>query len=332
MRRDWTHGGAIDRMQAQFPDAPSPWIDLSTGINPWPYRDPDHDQAVFNRLPTRAAYDACRDAMAAAIGAPPESLCLAPGSELLIRTLPRLLSPSRVAVLSPTYGDHAEVWRAAKCEVLEREDPLACAEEVDMIVLCNPNNPDGQTFAPDALRTALAILAQKRGWLIVDEAYADLRPNLSLAAAGGTDGLIILRSFGKFYGLAGLRLGAMIAPPRLCEQMTDQLGAWPVSSGALEIGARAYRDIGWQSRTRATLTEMRILLDQVLTTHGIEIVGGTDLFRLVRPGDAPALWQRLAEAGIYVRRFDALPGHLRIGLPANEIQLARLNEALSLSG
>jgi len=331
MQRDWTHGGAIDRMQAQFPHAPTPWIDLSTGINPWPYRNPNLDETVFDRLPTHANSIACRDAMAAAIGAPPDSLCLAPGSELLIRTLPRLFSPGRVAVLSPTYGDHADVWRAAAREVIASQDPLTCADQVDAIVLCNPNNPDGRVFAPDALRAAHSTLTRKGGWLIVDEAYADLCPELSLAAAGGSDGLIILRSFGKFYGLAGLRLGAMIAPPRVCEQMVRELGAWPVSSGALEIGARAYRDTAWQVRTRATLAEMRGLLDQVLATNGIEIIGGTDLFRFVRPGDAVTTWQRLAEVGIYVRRFDALPGHLRIGLPADAIQLARLNEALSFS-
>ena len=330
MRHDTTHGGALDRIQAQFPDAPHPWIDLSTGINPWSYRGFTLDEAAFDRLPTESAYVACRDAMAEAFKAPARSVILSPGSELLIRLLPGWLTPHRVAVFSPTYGDHAEVWQQAGCEVIETDAPLAHADEVDLVVLCNPNNPDGRIFAREDMLTACDRLASKGGWLIVDEAYGDLTPDLSLTSQGGRDGLIILRSFGKFFGLPGIRLGALIAPPVLVAQASQQLGAWPVSSGALEMGAAAYRDHIWHNDTRARLQLGRAMLDRVLEENGVYVVGGTDLFRHVRVEDAERTWLHLARAGIYVRRFDAVPRHLRIGLPADEIALARLNEALSL--
>ena len=332
MQRNWTHGGALDRMQDAFPDAPSPWIDLSTGINPWPYRSAASDEGIFDRLPTDAAYGECRAAMAAAFQAPQANICLAPGSELLIRLLPHHLACTRVAILTPTYGDHAEVWRRAGCDVVETPDPLFLAGEVDAVVVGNPNNPDGGAFARDQLQAARSRLAARGGWLIVDEAYADLQPDMSMAPGGGADALIVLRSFGKFFGLPGLRLGAMIAPDEISARMSEQLGAWPVSNAALEIGAGAYRDLDWQARTRQALQQARMLLDQVLISNKIEIESGTDLFRFVNVDDAQAVWQHLAEAGISVRRFDALPGKLRIGLPADEIQLARLNEALSLLG
>ncbi|NQY97248.1 MAG: threonine-phosphate decarboxylase [Henriciella sp.] len=330
MPSEGPHGGAIDRMRRLFPAAQTPWIDLSTGINPWPYRVAETDPAMFDQLPTQSEYNACRNAMAKAIGAPRDSICLAPGSELLIRLLPQFISPKRVVILTPTYGDHLDVWRKAPCRVIETDTPLAQIDQSDAVIVCNPNNPNGQIFQPERLREAHAKLAEKSGWLIIDEAYADLSPDLSLARQGGEDGLIILRSFGKFYGLAGLRLGALVAPPWLLARMTEQLGVWPVSSGALKIGAEAYADRAWQESTRTTLKHMRRLLDEVLSAHKLEIVGGTDLFCLVCVEHAPEIWRGLAEAGIYVRRFDSLPEHLRIGLPKGENQLARLNEALSL--
>ncbi len=332
MQRNWTHGGALDRMQDAFPNAPSPWIDLSTGINPWPYRSAASDEGVYDRLPTNAAYDECQAAIAAAFQAPQANTCLAPGSELLIRLLPHHLASTRVAILTPTYGDHAEVWRRAGCDVVETPDPLSLAGEVDAVIICNPNNPDGRVFDRDSLHAARSRLAARGGWLIVDEAYGDLHRDMIMAPGGGAEGLIVLRSFGKFFGLPGLRLGAMIAPDEISARMSEQLGAWPISSAALEIGTRAYRDRAWQDRTRRALQQARMLLDQVLISNQIEIEGGTDLFRFVNVDNAQAVWHHLAVAGIYVRRFDALPGKLRIGLPADEIQLARLNEALSLLG
>ena len=162
MRPDGDHGGALDRMQAAFPDAPEAWIDLSTGINPWPYRGWSPQPEAYDHLPLQAAYSTCRNAWADMLKATRNTVCLSPGSELLIRMLPIWLAPRRVAVLSPTYGDHAAVWRRAGCAVIESPDPLALADQVDLIALCNPNNPDGRTFAPEILLCSPRRTGKKR--------------------------------------------------------------------------------------------------------------------------------------------------------------------------
>ncbi len=329
MMQDGQHGGALDLMRAAFPSAPEPWIDLSTGINPWSYPFRDIPDAAYRHLPVRDAYDSCRSAMAKALRAPAESLLLAPGSELLIRLLPKVINPRRAAILTPMYGDHVEAWRRARCDIIETEDPLGLADQVDAVVVCNPNNPDGRRFAPDSLLRTAERLARRGGWLIVDEAYADLDPSLSLAPHGGKDGLIVLRSFGKFYGLAGVRLGALLAPEALRSEMQHLLGVWPVSGPALHIGKQACRDEAWQREMRSRLADARVRLDRILHAAGLKVVGGTDLFRLVETENATRLWEHLAHHGIYVRRFDWSDRLVRIGLPETDAAETRLSAGLT---
>ena len=332
MVRDWQHGGALDLMKVEFPHAPRPWIDLSTGINPWPFHITGLSTDVYARLPTQEASSNCADALSENTRAPRANICLAAGSELLIRLLPHFLPCRRIAILSPTYGDYSDVWRNAEREVLETDDPLSLAGSVDAVILCNPNNPNGRQFTVDSLLKARRTLADREGWLIVDEAYCDLTPELSLAPYGGSDGLIILRSFGKFYGLPGLRLGALIAPNDLVASVSRQLGAWPVSSGALEIAARAFRDQIWQTETRSRLQTARRELDRTLISNGLNVIGGTDLFRFVQVENAHMVWRHLAQAGIYVRHFETIPDHLRIGVPKDDSERSRLEQVLSLLG
>ena len=329
MSFDLIHGGALDGMRAAYPQACAPWIDLSTGINPWPYPETSVSEAALTHLPTRAMYETCQQNMAKAINADPDALLLAPGSELLIRLLPDVIGLRRVAILSPTYGDHAAVWRRAGAEVIETNNPLNLADHVDAVVVTHPNNPDGRLFDIEALEAARSVLAAHGGWLIMDEAYADLTPAQSFAFRGGSDGLIILRSFGKFFGLAGLRLGALIAPRTVRTTMADRLGVWPVSGAALEIGARAYADALWQSQTRTTLTDASARLDAILRKAGLNPVSSATLFRYVEIADAHSVFERLARNGVYVRRFDWSTTHLRIGLPATQDAEHRLAAALS---
>ena len=327
MNDDLEHGGALDRLRHRFPDAPQPWLDLSTGINPWPYPHTDCSPSVFKHLPRQEEFAVCREAMAQAFNAPIDNLLVAPGSELLIRLLPTVLRPRTVAVLDPSYGDHGKAWRAAGVAVTDCANPLDSATDADVLVLCNPNNPDGQQFDPDALDALRARLARRGAWLIVDEAYADLNEAQSCAPLAGSGGLIVLRSFGKFYGLAGLRLGALLAPSAILQAMADRLGVWPVSGPALAIGARAYSDRAWQVQTRQRLPAAAAALDAVLFEAGHPACGGTALFRYLHCPDAHALWERLARAGIYTRRFAWSREHLRIGLPGSDAALARLAAA-----
>lgn len=325
---DLEHGGAIDAMREHFPDAPAPWVDLSTGINPFAYPLLRASTETFSALPRRDSVGRCRRAMARAWSAQEQYVLPAPGSELLIRLLPTILGLHSVAVLQPGYGDHAHSWRSAGCEVIEDRNPLRYACEADAVVLCHPNNPDGRRFPRDDLLDARERLAERAGWLIIDEAYADLYPEISLAGEAGKPGLVILRSFGKFYGLAGLRLGALLAPPPVLEAMTMRLGMWSVSGIALETGARAYADVEWQEDMRRRLARARKNLDAIFGGCGFEAVQGTDLFAFLRLNRAAALWRYLAERGIYVRRFPWSESCLRIGLPGTSEASERLRDAL----
>jgi cobalamin biosynthetic protein CobC len=279
-------------------------------------------------LPDADLCEACRAAIAQAYGATASAVLPGPGSEALIRLLPLLIPVRSVALLHPSYGDHGQVWRASGATVEALDEPLTRAGLVDALVIVNPNNPDGRTCEPSTLLAAHAAQAASGGWLIVDEAFADLHPALSLASRAGAPGLVILRSFGKFYGLAGLRLGALLGPPALLSAAADRLGSWAVSGPALAIAAQAYSDQAWATRTRARLADARAALDQLLGESGLKVLGGTDLFRFVESAHATALWRRLGEAGVAVRRFGWSETRLRIGLPANDAEVARLASAL----
>lgn len=330
MSEDLRHGGALDRVAIRFPAAPLPWIDLSTGINPWAWPVDRVDPDSLHRLPTHGDMDRCRTAMAEAFAAPASALTLVPGTEVAIRLLPQILDARRVAVLSPSYGDHAETWNAAGAELVATADPLNHADNADVVVLCNPNNPDGRCFDAGVLADARERLARRGGWLIVDEAYADLDPARSLAPLAGLPGLVILRSTGKFFGLPGLRLGAVLGPPALAAALERLLGVWRISGPALAIGTQAYADFNWQQSMRERLAAARARLDASFEAGGRRVVGGTDLFRYVEVNDAHATWRHLCEHGIYTRRFDWTRSHLRVGLPGTPEAEARLASALSL--
>ncbi|CEJ12935.1 Threonine-phosphate decarboxylase [bacterium YEK0313] len=321
------HGGDIGAARLLFPDAPEPWIDLSTGINPYSYPLPDIPASAWQRLPARAEETALLAAARAAYRVPAEAgIVAAPGTQILIELLP-LLAPGagRVAVVGPTYGEHARTWRKAGHAVEEIADPAAAAG-APVVVIANPNNPDGRIM-PSARLTALGRdLAACGGLLIVDEAFADFDGDASLVPLL-PPATVILRSFGKTYGLAGVRLGFAIAEPALAQILADRLGPWAVAGPALHVGARALGDPAWLQAAARERAADAVRLDGLLGRAG-RVAGGTSLFRLLETAEAPALFDRLGRAGIYVRRFQDQPHRLRFGLPAGEPAWARLDAAL----
>jgi cobalamin biosynthetic protein CobC len=326
---DLVHGGALDAMRRAFPDAPEPWVDLSTGINPRPYPLDAITGADWTRLPTIEARRTCAHAMATAFGADVAAILPVPGSEIAIRLLPLVLGAASVAIVSPTYGDHARAWTAAGRTVVAVPTLEAALDtRAGAIVLCNPNNPDGRTVSPDMVCAAADVQAARGGWMVVDEAFAEVASDLSIAARAGMDGLVVLRSFGKFYGLAGLRLAALLGSAGTLDAMAMLLGGWSVSGPALKLGSVAYADEDWRRETLDRLARETAALDAVLAGNGLTVAGGTPLFRFVAVGDAHRRWAVLAAAGIYVRRFADPPDRLRIGLPAGPAALARLAAAL----
>ncbi len=315
------HGGMLAQARLLFPHAPEPFIDLSTGINPVAYPLQPFAPEAFTRLPEAADIAALERVAAAAFGVPDSACVLAgPGTQIFISLLPRLIGKRRVSVLSPTYSEHALAWRSAGCEVLESAS-LDVIAEADIAVVCNPNNPDGRVIARADLAALADIMARKGGMLVVDEAFADLEPAVSIADHAGLSGLIILRSFGKWSGLAGLRLGFVLGESALMAVLRNALGPWCVSGPALAAGIQALPDRAWRAEASVRLARDAARLDTALLAHGMTLVGGTRLFRLYEGEDAQKLWQRLGGAGILTRRFDYAPKWLRLGIPAGKIAI-----------
>ena len=324
-----THGGRLGEARRLFPDAPEPFLDLSTGINPVAYPLPPLPTELFTRLPEPEQVAALGADAARAYGvARGEMVVAAPGTQILIDLLARLRPLSPVRVLGPTYSEYARAWTGAGCQVEYVTDAGAlCGATV--AVVCNPNNPDGRRLSRAWLLGLADHLAARSGVLVVDEAFADLEGEaLSLAPALPHPAIVILRSFGKTYGLAGLRLGFALAAPEGANAIREALGPWAVSGPAIAIGRRALGDTAWLAATAARLARDARRLDACLTGAGLRVLGGTVLFRLAEMDDASSVFVRLGRAGIFVRRFGDHPGWLRFGVPSRDRDIERIGLVL----
>ena len=240
MKSSLRHGGDLGAATEKFGTPPDGWLDLSTGINPTPYPVGMLPAAVWQRLPIRDDVTKLDAAARTYYGTPDNTaLVAAPGTQAIIQLLPSLRATGTVAIIGPTYGEHGHRWRTAGHDVTEVA--TLDAADADVIVIVNPNNPDGRTVSPDRLMTVAKQQAARGGWLVVDEAFGDVAPQLSIVPASKEPGLIVMRSFGKFFGLAGLRLGFAIGDPAVIAALADALGPWAVPGPALVLGARAAR-------------------------------------------------------------------------------------------
>ena len=329
------HGGNLGDARAGYGTPEGGWLDLSTGINPHPYPLPALPRTLWTALPQADAEAALREAAATAYAAPsPDTVVAAPGTQALIQLLPRVLASDRAAVVGPTYGEYAPAWRAAGAGVHNVSDLATGLAALDgaarpALVLCNPNNPDGRRWAPGRLAALADRLAAADGTLVVDEAFADVVPEISLAGAAARPGLVVLRSFGKFFGLAGLRLGFALCAPTLAPALARALGPWPVPGLALEVGRIALADDAWQTAMRTRLAADAERLRILLVAAGFDPVGGTPLYQLVRHADAAGWHGRLARHGVWVRAFPHRATWLRFGLPRDPAGWERLTAALA---
>lgn len=325
------HGGDLDAARIRFPEAPEPWIDLSTGINPVPYPVPPLPPEAWTRLPHTADMRRLLAAASARYGAPTtDMIAAAPGTQALIQLLPRLVARSRVVIVGPTYDEHALCWRRQGHEVVMVES-LAAAHELaaQVIVAVNPNNPTGRLHTRADLHAAAADMARAGGLLVVDEAFVDVLPEGASVVADMPPSTVVLRSFGKTYGLAGVRLGFAVASPNVLERIRAELGPWAVSGPAIEIGTRALRNEAWLAIATERLNADAIRLDRILRSAGFTMLGGTPLFRLAEHPEAFRVADRLGCAGVHVRSFAATPMWLRFGLPGSEPDWHRLQQALA---
>jgi cobalamin biosynthetic protein CobC len=316
------HGGDLDRAVRKFGGDLEAWIDLSTGINRCPYPLPRLAERHWTGLPTEAAIRSLADAARLAYATDAPILATA-GAQAAIQMIPHLMPPGEARVLSPTYNEHAASLRTAGWTVREVRE-LQELKGADLAVVVNPNNPDGRRHDPDTLRGLLGSV----GRLIVDESFADALPELSLAPHAGVEKLLVLRSFGKFYGLAGLRLGFVLGSEPDIAALARLSGPWPVSGMAIEIGRLALSDREWAAATRERLNRDVARLDDLVRSRRWSLQGGTPLFRLYDTEQATAAQTHLARSQIWSRAFPWSEGWLRLGIPGNEAEWARLAAAL----
>lgn len=320
------HGGRLKAAATHFSIPLEQWLDLSTGINTngWPAKD--LPASVWIRLPEN---DDGLDAVAGRYYGADYLLPVA-GSQAAIQALPHLRAFSRVSVLHPGYAEHVHAWRrnhhAVSVVTLEQIDEAL--PNTDVLILIHPNNPTGAVFSVAKLLDWHAQLTERHGWLIVDEAFMDATPEFSLSAHASKPGLIVLRSLGKFFGLAGARIGFVCAQPELLKQLHHLLGPWTVNTPGRWVAIQALQDVAWQEKTRSDLLDACKRLHAMLTKQHLPPAGGCAFFQWVVTRHANDLYAALASQGILVRYINDPPS-LRFGLPAQEPDWQRLEHALT---
>lgn len=318
------HGGRLRKAALDYGIAEGDWLDLSSGLAPWPFPIPEIPLRAWARLPETD--DGLEQAACDYYGA--NQVLPVAGSQMAIQLLPRLRRAGKVGVLSPCYAEHAEAWRRNGYivrEVQEQEVEFYL-DNLDVLVVVNPNNPTGLSLTPARLLDWHARLAQRGGWLVVDEAFMDNTPQLSLAAHAHQVGLIVLRSFGKFFGLAGVRLGFVLAERKLLRLLAEQVGPWVVSGPTRVLGQACLQDTENHTRQRIRSDEASERLATLLERYGFKPQGGCALFQWLITDQAQTLYEFMARRGILLRLFTH-NSSLRFGLPADAAEEARLEQA-----
>lgn len=304
------HGGGLDAAIAKYGGHRAGWVDLSTGINPVPYPIPQLSHDVWTALPDADAFAQIEARARNFWDVPKDVACLvAPGASSIIAQIPRIGAQGQAHIPGPTYNEHGASFREAGWTL----EPTA----TDAMVVVHPNNPNGRLWTAPEIKGDLRI---------IDESFADVIPDQSLISLAADPGTLVLKSFGKFWGLAGLRLGFAFGDPDMIKRLGEALGPWQVSGPALQIGAEALSDFQWADDTRTRLADDAKRLDELLESQGAVTRGGTDLFRLYEVDKGKAAQDRLAESGIWSRTFPYAQSWLRLGLPAPH-QWAQLEAA-----
>lgn len=320
------HGGQLRAASQRYGIPLADWLDLSTGISPWAYPLPPVPTECWQRLPE--SDDALLPAAAAYYGS--EYLVAVQGSQQAIQLLPQCWPrPQRVGIISPAYASHWQAWAAHGHEVqaLNPAQVEQALPTLDVLVVVNPTNPTAIQYPVAQLRQWQHALAARGRLLVVDEAFMDVTPTHSLLGAQPSAGLLVLRSLGKFFGLAGVRLGFVWAEPPLLQTLAALQGDWAVSHVARWAGTQALQDEAWQQQQRERLLAASARLHALLQQH-FPAVASTPLFSYVQHPQAVALHAALAHQGILTRQFVA-PAALRFGLPATPAEWSRLAEGLA---
>ncbi|MES0882195.1 threonine-phosphate decarboxylase CobD [Roseibium sp. SCP14] len=325
------HGGDLTLAIERFGGMQDSWLDLSTGINPHSYPIPqDISLKSWTALPTKGAEERLISAARHVYRVPDNlGLVAAPGTQLLLSLLPLILPEGPVALTSPTYSSHKAAWTREGRAPVELSSIYALPADAKVVLLVNPNNPDGQLIDVKSLLEIARTLTERGGYLVVDEAFADVIPGASLLSHISNENVLVLRSFGKYFGLAGLRLGFLAGPHAITRRVSDLLECWCLSGLALEIGTRALRDKNWQDQMTRQLIEEMADLTVLLSQRELSVFGGTPLYALAGLRNAKGLHEALARRHIWTRIFDYAPTWIRFGLPGSPENLERLSDALA---
>lgn len=323
------HGGARHYWAQHYGVEVDEMVDLSTGINPHGWPVPLLPAAAWQRLPeaSPSLLKVASDYYGANVLLP------VAGSQAAIQLLPQLRTQARVGLFAPAYFEHQQAWERAghQVVVLERDQVETALMTLDVLVVINPNNPTGALIPPERLRQWHQQLVDRGGWLVVDEAFIDTTPEQSMLAQGAPPtGLIVLRSLGKFFGLAGIRMGFVSASQSLLQRLEQRLGPWSVSHPAQWVAAQALADQAWQQQNRLQLLRESERLGELLQQNGFSSSGSTALFHWVLHDQAESLFSEWARQGVLVRRFSE-PASFRVGLPGSEEEWQRLEQLLQSS-
>ncbi len=324
------HGGNLDEAARQFGGDIAKWVDLSSAVSPFSWSVPELPKEIWHHLPDGTLKEQAIAAARQYYGAPEAAACtIGNGSQAFIQNLPFCFKPQTVAIVGFTYQEHGVCWQRAGHDVFVADGLESAEKTARIVVVVNPNNPDGRVLEGGALVALARRLGAKGGLLVVDEAFCDVMPEVSVSAHTGMDGLLVMRSVGKFFGLAGMRLGFAFGAELMIERLEESLGPWPASGPALAIASKAMDDRRFINRTRKKLASGRLALETLLQEHGFAIVGGTDLVVLVQLENATALYEHLARNRILVRPFIGRDDWVRISIPANKRVLNRLSKAFT---
>lgn len=318
------HGGNLTQAAKTYGIPLTSWLDLSTGINPQLYPVPSIPSQVWQRLPD--ANEALIAAACAYYGC--QSLLPTAGSQAVIQVLPRLRPSCHIAMPKTMYQEHAHAWKNHGHTVtfFDELPDEKILKKTDVLLLCNPNNPTGKRYPKSQLLAWHAMLAARGAWLVIDEAFMDMTPAESLADYAHQEGLFVLRSLGKFFGLAGARIGFLIAHKSMLNAAKEIIGPWTVTGPSEFVATQALLDTNWQTNTRQQLATKRIALQALLKDHDFTLLGNTDLFQLASCKNAALMHQALAKQGVWTRLFENIPA-LRFGLPP-DMQWHPLEDAL----
>ncbi len=316
------HGGDIDLAIKKYGGQRADWIDLSTGINRTSYPWQENVKVELRDLPSNKLLRSLEKAASRAYKvAEDKDTAAVQGAQQIISLLPICLKNyNSVAILGPTYNEYEKAFKSSeiKAETVSEVSKLSSS---DIAIVVNPNNPTGKVIAEEILND----LSKKVRILIIDESFK----MFSSRRIQKFDNVIQINSLGKFFGLAGVRLGFVSGPSNFIKSVRGMLGPWPVSSIAAEIGKIALNDQAWISQMEKILLEGSDVLHRACNRKNWKLIGKTNLFHTYATSSSLKVEKQFAAHYIWIRTFDYSETWVRLGIPTSKYEWTRVRQALN---